>query len=255
MSTTPTHPLTNPLTNPVTEGDIANYLANSPDFFERHAELLAAVHLSSPHNGRSVSLQERQAEMLRDKIKAGERRMMEMIRNGSDNTLLSEKLLNWTRSLFLVNDAFALPERIAGEIKDQFMVPQVAIKVWDVAPAFAHAEFAQGVSDDAKLFASSMEEPFCGLNTGFEAVSWLSDPSSATSLAMLPLRMREPGQTWGGMAPIPAPLAGTMQPALLPAFGMLVLSSPDPQRFNSSMGTDFLERIAELSSAALSRLR
>ena len=255
MSTTPTHPLTNPLTNPVTEGDIANYLANSPDFFERHAELLAAVHLSSPHNGRSVSLQERQAEMLRDKIKAGERRMMEMIRNGSDNTLLSEKLLNWTRSLFLVNDAFALPERIAGEIKDQFMVPQVAIKVWDVAPAFAHAEFAQGVSDDAKLFASSMEEPFCGLNTGFEAVSWLSDPSSATSLAMLPLRMREPGQTWGGMAPISAPLAGTMQPALLPAFGMLVLSSPDPQRFNSSMGTDFLERIAELSSAALSRLR
>ena len=255
MSTTPTHPLTNPLTNPVTEGDIANYLANSPDFFERHAELLAAVHLSSPHNGRSVSLQERQAEMLRDKIKAGERRMMEMIRNGSDNTLLSEKLLNWTRSLFLVNDAFALPERIAGEIKDQFMVPQVAIKVWDVAPAFAHAEFAQGVSDDAKLFASSMEEPFCGLNTGFEAVSWLSDPSTATSLAMLPLRMREPGQTWGGMAPISAPLAGTMQPALLPAFGMLVLSSPDPQRFNSSMGTDFLERIAELSSAALSRLR
>ena len=255
MNTTPTHPLTNPLTNPVTEGDIANYLANSPDFFERHAELLAAVHLSSPHNGRSVSLQERQAEMLRDKIKAGERRMMEMIRNGSDNTLLSEKLLNWTRSLFLVNDAFALPERIAGEIKDQFMVPQVAIKVWDVAPAFAHAEFAQGVSDDAKLFASSMEEPFCGLNTGFEAVSWLSDPSSATSLAMLPLRMREPGQTWGGMELISAPLAGTMQPALLPAFGMLVLSSPDPQRFNSSMGTDFLERIAELSSAALSRLR
>ena len=40
-----------------------------------------------------------------------------------------------------------------------------------------------------------------------------------------------------------------------PAFGMLVLASPDPQRFASGMGTDFLERIAELASAALSRLR
>ena len=40
-----------------------------------------------------------------------------------------------------------------------------------------------------------------------------------------------------------------------PAFGMLVLASPDPQRFQSGMGTDFLERIAELASAALSRLR
>ncbi len=255
MNSTPLNANGNPLSNPVTEGDIANYLANSPDFFERHAELLAAVHLTSPHNSRSVSLQERQAEMLREKIKAVERRMMDMIRNGNENTMLSEKLLGWTRSLFLVNDAFALPQCIASEVKGQFMVPQVAIKVWDVAPAFAHAEFAHGVSDDAKLFASSMAEPFCGLNTGFEAVSWLEDPATAVSLAMLPLRMREPGQTWGGTAPISAPFATTMQPALLPAFGMLVLASPDPQRFNSSMGTDFLERIAELSSAALSRLR
>ena len=40
-----------------------------------------------------------------------------------------------------------------------------------------------------------------------------------------------------------------------PAFGMLVLASPDSQRFESAMGTDFLERIAELAGAALSRLR
>jgi uncharacterized protein len=34
-----------------------------------------------------------------------------------------------------------------------------------------------------------------------------------------------------------------------------VLASPDHQRFQSGMGTDFLERIAELASAALMRLR
>jgi hypothetical protein len=228
--------MTTPFTNPITEDDIANYLANTPDFFERHAELLAAVQLTSPHSSRAVSLQERQATMLREKIKVLEHRIMDMIRNGNENVMLSDKLLRWARSLFLVTDPLALPDQIAGEIAEQFSVPQVGIKVWGVAPQFAHADFAQEVSEDAKLFASSLMEPFCGVNTGFEAASWLPDPLAVTSLAILPLRTGATGNT-----------AST--------FGLLVLASPDAQRFNSAMGTDFLERIAELASAALSRLR
>ena len=41
--------------SPITEDDIANYLVNTPDFFERHAELLAGVQLSSPHSQRAVT--------------------------------------------------------------------------------------------------------------------------------------------------------------------------------------------------------
>jgi len=228
--------MTTPFTDPITEDDIANYLANTPDFFERHAELLAAVQLNSPHSNRAVSLQERQAQMLREKIKMLEHRLMDMMRNGHDNMLLTDKLLQWARSLFLATDPLALPGEMAAEIQDQFAVPQVGIKVWDVAPQFAQADFAQGVSDDAKLFASSLSEPFCGVNTGFEVVSWLADPQAAASLAILPLRS--------------GPLGSTA-----PAFGLLVLASPDAQRFNSTMGTDLLARIAELASAALSKLR
>ena len=55
----------NPM-HPITEDDIANYLVHNPDFFHRHAELLSTVRLSSPHGQRAVSLQERQAEMLRE---------------------------------------------------------------------------------------------------------------------------------------------------------------------------------------------
>jgi uncharacterized protein YigA (DUF484 family) len=174
--------------------------------------------------------------MLRDKIKVLERRVMEMIRHGNENLLLSDKLLRWARSLFLIGDLQTLPHQMVAEITEQFSVPQVGVKLWGVASAFAHADFANGVSEDAKLFASSLMEPFCGVNTGFEAVSWLPEPLAASSLAILPLRM--------------GPLG-----SLTPAFGLLVLASPDAQRFNSTMGTDFLERIAEISSAALSRLR
>ena len=50
------------------------------------------------------------------------------------------------------------------------------------------------------------------------------------SLAMLPLRQ---GET---------------------CFGLLVLGSPDPTRYSAEMGTEFLMRIGEVASAALSRL-
>ncbi len=224
------------LTTPLTEDDIANYLASAPGFFERHAELLASVQLSSPHGQRTVSLQERQATLLREKIKALEHRIMDMMRNGNENLMLSDKLLRWARSLILLTEPLALPRQIADDIGQQFSVPQVGIKLWDLAAPFAEADFAKGVSEDAKLFAASLTEPFCGVNTGFEAASWLPDRLAATSLAILPLR----GE--------PAGSAG-------PTFGLLVLASPDAQRFNSTMGTDFLARIAELASAALARLR
>jgi uncharacterized protein len=81
-----------------------------------------------------------------------------------------------------------------------------------------------------------LTQPYCGVNSGFEAVNWLADTAMALSVALLPLRE--------------GPLDSTG-----PAFGMLVLASPDPQRFASGMGTDFLERIAELASSALARLR
>ncbi len=222
--------------NPITEDDIANYLANTPDFFERHAELLAAVQLSSPHSQRTVSLQERQATLLRDKIKMLELRIMDMIRNVNDNMVLSDKLLQWARTLFLNPNAHTLPEVMADKLAEQFAVPQVGIKVWGVNASHAGASFAQGVSDDARLFVSSLTEPFCGVNTGLEAINWLPNPQAAASLAILPLRDGPVGST-------------------TPAFGVLVLASPDAQRFNSTMGTEFLARVAELASAALSPLR
>ena len=222
--------------NPITEEDIANYLANTPDFFERHAQLLGSVQLTSPHGNRAVSLQERQAEMLRDKIKALEHRVMDMVRHGNENMIIADKMQRWARNLLQVRSGRALPATISAEIRTQFMVPQVAIRVWDVSSRYGAEAFAEGVSGDAKAFASSLTNPYCGVNSGFEAVNWLDDTAMAMSVALIPLREGE--------------ITG-----VTPAFGMLVLASPDRQRFQSGMGTDFLERIAELASAALSRLR
>lgn len=217
----------------ITEDDIANYLANTPDFFERHAGVLATVQLSSPHGQRAVSLQERQAEMLREKIKGLELRSAEMIRHGQENSAIADRLHRWTRELLMTRDTQDLPLVAAREMAAQFNVPQVAIKLWGVADDFSGQSYAQGASDDVQAFASSLPRPYCGANPGLEAAGWLVDPGAVASLALIPLRAGE-GQD---------------------AFGLLVLGSPDPQRFAADMGTEFLERMGDLTSAALSRLR
>jgi len=218
---------------PITEDDIANYLLNTPSFFERHAEVLAAVQLTSPHGQRAVSLQERQAEMLREKIRGLELKAAEMIRHSQENTAIADKLQRWTRELLLTREARDLPRVVADQIERQFLVPQVAVRVWGVSPEFAGEDYAQGVSEDVQAFTSSLTQPYCGGNPGLEAARWLPDPATAVSLALIPLRP--------GLAP--------------EAFGLLVLASSDPQRFAPDMGTDFLERIGQITSAAFSRLR
>jgi uncharacterized protein YigA (DUF484 family) len=223
----------NSLQHPITEGDIAQFLARTPDFFERHAELLASVQLSSGHGGRAISLQERQASMLREKIKGLETRVVEMIRHGQDNLVIAGKMQSWTRRLLQAAQARDVPDAIVQGLASEFQIPQAAIRLWGVDDAYANERFAAEVSSDAQAFAASLATPYCGANVGFEAAGWLPDAAKAQSLALIPLRAA----------------AGA------PVSGLLVLASPDAQRFHSGMGTEFLERLGELAGAALSRLR
>ena len=69
--------------------------------------------------------------------------------------------------------------------------------------------------------------------TFFEPAAWLNhDPAAVQSLVMLPLRGAGADRT----------------------FGLVVLGSPDKDRFHVTMGTAFLRRIADIAGAALLRL-
>ena len=234
--------MTHAAMNPITEDDIANFLVNTPDFFERHAELLSAVKLTSPHSHRAVSLQERQAEMMREKIRALELRMMDMMRHGTENEVLIERMQRWVKTLLMTTNARDLPSTIADHIQHDFMVPQVAIKVWGVSESFKIEPFAQSVIDPIKDFAATLTTPYVGMNNNFDAVQWLPDPAAVQSVAFIALRatrIEDTAQT------------ATEQPVI----GLLVLASPDPQRYHEGMGTAFIERLGDLASAALSHLR
>ena len=211
---------------------VAQFLEDTPDFFEQHAELLAKVRLSSALGGRTHSLQERQMEVLRQKVKSLELRLADLMRLAQENHAITEKFQQWTRALLLARNDVDLPHLLVEGLKTFFSVPQVTLRLWNVDDAFSHGWFAESVSGDARLFAGSLSAPFCGKNHDFEAATWLDDPAAVRSIAMVPLRIGAASEV----------------------FGIVVLGSADPQRFHADMATDFLVSIGETSSAALSCL-
>ncbi|HEU4852403.1 MAG TPA: DUF484 family protein [Telluria sp.] len=210
---------------------VAQYLADNPQFFEEHAGLLGQVKLSSPLTGKTISLQERQMEVMRDKYRALELHMSDLIRVAQENAGIASRFHGWTQALLRARLDGSLPETLVESLKSSFNVPQATVRLWGVAEQHDGAWFTQGVSEDARLFASSLMAPYCGSNNDFEAVRWLDDAASVQSTVILPLRSGDS------------------------AFGLLILGSPDPERFTSGMGTDFLVHIRDTASAALAALR
>ncbi|MCS0580801.1 DUF484 family protein [Massilia pinisoli] len=209
---------------------IAQYLVDHPQFFVEYAALLGEVKLSSPLTGRAVSLQERQMEVMRDKYRALELRMSELVRHAEENAAIANRFHGWTQQLLRTRVPAELPSAVADGLVEHFIVPQATLRLWKLAPEHADAWYARDVSEDVRLFASSLRAPYCGPNKEFEAVGWLADASAVRSTVLLPLRA-------GGTA-----------------FGLLVLGSPETERFSAAMATDFLVHIGETAGTALAPL-
>ena len=209
---------------------IAQYLLDHPQFFVEHAALLGEVKLSSPLTGRAVSLQERQMEVMRDKYRILELRMSELVRHAEENAAIANRFHGWAQQLLRTRVPGEIPAAVAEGLVKHFIVPQATLRLWKLAPEHADTWYTNGVSEDVRLFASSLRAPYCGPNKEFEAVGWLDGADTVRSTVLLPLRAN-----------------GS-------AFGLLVLGSPDPERFSATMATDFLVHIGETASTALAPL-
>ena len=220
--------------SPLPDADaVADFLLAHPTFLEDHPELLSALQISHQSGSRTVSLVERQVEVLRQRYKALELRVADLLRHGEENEAITHRLHQWTRPLLLIRDPADLPEQVTRGLREGFSVPQVALRLWGVSPPAFDQAWAQPVEEPIQAWADANRIPLCGPHTDQRAAAWFEDGGVSTrSMAMMSLRVGASAQ----------------------AFGLLVLGSADVNRFDPAMGTAFLERIAEIASASLSRI-
>lgn len=217
--------------------DVAAYLQNNPQFFEAHADLLAEISLPHPHGGRTISLPERQMLTLRANNKGLEKRLREMVEYGKENDALQDKVHRFTLALFGARDLIGLQEAITRNLREIFSVPHVALHVWKGLPPSA----------EVLAFAGQQQKPVCAHHAVHDTAGWFGESAPhLKSFAYLPLHEGNGETAWHPAASsLRGPHAGE------PSIGLLILASEDAKRFYPEMGTLFLQRIAEIVSAAL----
>ena len=207
---------------------VALYLEDHPNFFEDHPDLIAGFKLTTALGGRTVSLQERQVEVLREKIRNLELQLVNQSRYAKDNDGIMVKIHEWTLKLLAARSEQPA-ESVLDTLVDCFKVPAASLRVWDSAIDLDTKWHEASDLDAAKTLAAQQVHPYCGPSANKPGVEWLNDSASIQSVALIPLRT--PGST--------------------ESFGLLVLGSPDPARFTADMDTHFLRQIGEIASASV----
>lgn len=214
----------------MTADEVAQYLRDHPDFLIEHGDIFVQITVPHPHGGQAITLAERQLHALRDKIRLLEAKLAELIRFGEENDEIGAKLHRLTVSMIASEDFDACHAALMHSLREDFVVPHVALRVWNCAAPRDDEVFA-AVSEELRFQAADMRRPYCGAPGTLEALSWFGEMAvHLRSIALIPLRAD--GQT----------------------LGMLALGSEEAERFYADMGTLYLERLGESSATALRRL-
>jgi uncharacterized protein len=216
------------------EESVARYLQHNPDFFERHQPLLARLRLPHARSGSTISLVERQIEVLREKQSGVEQKLADFVRVARANDAIADKLQKFTRRLLRASTREQVLTQLEASLREDFdAFHSTLLLVGTPGTDAAGQHFVRTVSaDDAglksfeTLFATG--KPRCGQARDSQRdLLFGSDASSIGSVALVPLM--EKGNV----------------------VGLLALGSTDRDRFHPGMSTEFLARMAELIADAL----
>jgi len=219
----------------VDEAAVASYLAATPEFFDRHTQLLSRIRLPDARGGGStVSLLERQAEVLRERNRQLERKVSDFVEVARENDALGSRVLAMARRLIAARDRASAVAAVESELRENFGAGQsvLVLHAGHAPEGIPEGRFLRVVPAELPamrsfetLFASG--KPRCGqLRDSQREFLFGADAPTIGSVALVPL---------GGKAGI----------------GLLACGSTDSERFNPTMSTDFLAHIGELITAAL----
>jgi uncharacterized protein YigA (DUF484 family) len=214
------------------EETIAAYLQHNPDFFERHHAVLARLRLPHARGGSTISLVERQIEVLREKHAAVENKLADFVRVARANDALADKLHRFTRRLLCADTRAAAIETMESSLRVDFDAFHSVLVLIGTQADVKPQRFVKSVrADDPNLksfetlFTSG--KPRCGQTRDSQREFLFGvDANDIGSVALVPLG--EKG-----------------------SLGLLALGSTDRDRFHPGMSTEFLARMADLITDAL----
>lgn len=219
----------------VSEETIANYLQHNPDFFERHAALLAKLKLPHGRGTATVSLVERQVLVLRDKNEKLEARLHDLIAVARDNDALANKIHRLACRLIRARNAAALIDVLESSLREDFGASEWLMLLAPATDsgfsniASRHLRIVNPAAAELKMFDTlfASAKPRCGqIRDSQRDFLFGVGTVEIGSAALVPL----------------GPQA---------ASGLLAVGSPDTERFHPAMSTEFLARIGDLVSEAV----
>jgi uncharacterized protein YigA (DUF484 family) len=218
------------------EERIERYLALNPDFFERHQQLLARMRLPHMRTGSTVSLVERQVEVLRDQKSDADRRLAEFVAVARANDQLADRIHRFTRRLMRASGPAAALISIEASLREDFEAFNCVLLLTRPIDSLQsdHEPFLRKLpADDANIrtFEALLAtgKPRCGQVRDSQR-DFLFGPEAASI---------------GSVALVPLGDGGSL--------GLLALGSAERERFHPGMSTEFLKRMGEMITDALSR--
>lgn len=216
------------------EVDVAHYLSNHPDFFERHLPLLRRMEIPHQSGATTVSLVERQVSVLRQNNEELERRLEELYDVARANNELVDNIHKLTVGYIRTHTLEARLELLENSLREDFSAERAILILFssDTAAKSARPGFVKVIArdDDAlKPFSTFLRSalPRCGpLRDSQKQFLFEQEADSITSAAMVPI---------GEDA----------------KFGFLTVGSKDANQFHPGQRVDFLGRLGELVALAL----
>lgn len=212
---------------------VGNFLKAHPDFLVHNPGILAFVNLPSPSGGNVASLQDRQVQTMREKVKLLEQKLVELSRAAIENQAIMTNLQAVQRRLLMVQNAADLPALVPKLIAEHFNVPMVQLQLWSGSLSNEYGAPLVDASVEARAAMASLPGLYCGFA---DHAPWLdlfkSENTPPRSVVLIPLKVGASSEV----------------------FGCLGLGSVDKDRFAPTLETDFLSTLAETVCATLSRL-